>query len=208
MGLDMYLYAVSKLEKEEAEKYNGRPIEELYDSDISAVLTKIDEDDTGSFDSIKPYLTKARMIDMIIDIDRIIAENQIPDDAYVSGRTDTQEYVELIFRNDNRYRKDVRISREKLLEEYVIYPETDVYLYRKREIHYWGKYFGLQDFIYDMLKNDDGIDVQNCGYYRLSDEQIEKINGYLKDHPRRNGRIDRIQERNTEDEAIVYWEWY
>ena len=208
MGLDMYLYAVSKLEKEEAEKYNGRPIEELYDSDISAVLTKIDEDDTGSFDSIKPYLTKARMIDMIIDIDRIIAENQIPDDAYVSGRTDTQEYVELIFRNDNRYRKDVRISREKLLEEYVIYPETDVYLYRKREIHYWGKYFGLQDFIYDMLKNDDGIDVQNCGYYRLSDEQIEKINGYLKDHPRGNGRIDRIQERNTEDEAIIYWEWY
>ena len=132
MGLDMYLYAVSKLEKEEAEKYNGRPIEELYDSDISAVSTKIDEDDTGSFDSIKPYLTKARMIDMIIDIDRIIAENQIPDDAYVSGRTDTQEYVELIFRNDNRYRKDVRISREKLLEEYVIYPETDVYLFVNR----------------------------------------------------------------------------
>ena len=120
MGLDMYLYAVSKLTKEEAEKYNGRSIEELYDSDISAVLTKIDEDDTGSLDSIKPYLTKARMIDAIIDIDRIVAENQIPGDAYVSGRTETQEYVELIFRNDNRYRKNVRISREKLLEEYVI----------------------------------------------------------------------------------------
>ena len=59
-----------------------------------------------------------------------------------------------------------------------------------------------------MLENENGVYVMNCGYYPLTDGQIEEINGYLKDHPYGSGRIDEIPERNTEDETIVYWEWY
>lgn len=209
MGLDMHLYAISRITAEEAEKYNGKPIDDIYDDGISVInVDKSDKEDMEMIRGIMPYLTKVTAVGSFLNVDKVRTENSIPDDAYISGESFSSEYTEYMFRNDKGFHKSVQIENSKLYSDYALHPMIEVYLFHKREIHYWRKYYELQSYIYDMLEEENGVYVMNCGYYPLTDGQIEEINEYLKDHPYGNGRVDEIPERNTEDEAIVYWEWY
>ena len=209
MGLDMHLFAISKLTDNELKKYHNHPIELLDDTNISVIRKEtIEDEEEAMIEGIKSCLSEATVIDSLIDIKKIKIDNDIPDDAYISGQCYSFEFTEYIFRNDKGFRKEVKLPNDELYDKYVIHPESDVYLFHKHEVHYWRKYYNLQNLIHEMIEEDNNTDVMNCGYYPLTDEQIEQINDFLAQHPYEDGTHDEVFDRNTEDETIVYWEWY
>lgn len=83
------------------------------------------------------------------------------------------------------------------------------------EVKYWRKYYDLREFIYDILERDNHITVANCGYYPLTNEQLDEIDDFIVKNSKTTFEVDddewnpyTVDARNTDTETIVYWEWY
>ena len=65
-------------------------------------------------------------------------------------------------------------------------------------VAYWRNEYELQDYIYT-LKKKKRINVENCGYYLMSSEQIELVD---------NATGSEYGLVNYKDDKIFYHEWY
>ena len=216
MGLDMHMFAISKLNKKEAKKYNNLTVEELDEIPNLSFIRKsnADDEDPEEIKQIKPYLTEITVIDSLINMKKIREDYGIPDDADITGECYSSDEISYTFRNRTDFHKEVTFKGDEL-DKYIIHPKSQVYAFHKHEVKYWRKYYDLQEFIYDILERDNHITVANCGYYPLTNEQLDEIDDFIVKNSKTTFEVDddewnpyTVDARNTDTETIVYWEWY
>lgn len=194
MGLDMYLHKVRKLNEKEIKSIIGKTIDEALDVNYDIAIWRADE----KMDSnLLPYSCVVKLKADVLEEDRLMKENGIPNDAVVGGYEIGEDEIELSFKykeNDELKHKDVKLSRKEF-EGYFHYDEQDCYVCFMEEIGYWRKDYDLRDEIHYMLG-----EVDNCQYKKVTEE----LRDYLeKTEEQFGGEL-----KCGEDEAFFYYEWY
>ena len=94
--------------------------------------------------------------------------------------------------------KDISLTNEQY-ETYIFEQLDDVWVFEKDEVGYWRKAYDLQDMIYEAFNSQ----IENCGYYVVPDDLLEKINQYQEAHNYSTWFYEL-----PDDECYVYHEWY
>lgn len=95
-------------------------------------------------------------------------------------------------------RKEILISDEEL-KKYDKQVIRKALIYKYDELAYWRKEYDLQDLIY----NEYNGEVYNCGFHKIDDELMKKINKYLK--------LREMNKQSINDDGYIvkmYHEWY
>lgn len=189
MGLDQYIYRISKAELED----RVYKVDEFNHTNLSRLSVSDFERDRGLCNQLRPYAVKRNVECKLYDVDKMIEDYSLPKDSYIwryggggitiGGKTEDGESI------------NQDITNEEIELKYTKTEIIPYYIWAQEEVQYWRKNYKLQDWAYDNL---DGID--NTAYCVLNSELIEEIN-YKFDE-------DIPAEDATEDSALFYWEWY
>lgn len=179
MGLDQYVFRISKPQLEEREYIS----DEL--SGYTRVSAKDFETNVGLYKAIKPYAVKRDVICELYDTEKMIADYNLPKDSYIYMYSPN----------------GIRIGGQDISSEEVDrkYTKTEVvshYIWIEKEEAYWRKNYELADWMSQNIKGG----TENCGYYRLNKTLINRLNSKFK--------ANVPAESATEECALFYWEWY
>ena len=191
MGLDQYLYRVSKIDDGLAKRIEGknrRDLQEYFILDSEGV----ESDETQRMlKDLLPYLTKVKMLRTGIDIERAKKDNNVEMDYdWIGYHYSGDKRAGLWFIGN--------VGAEELVEcdveQYEYEEPFEAYVCQKEEVYYWRKAYEVQDYVYDALKPTQ---VENCGYYLLSPDIINDMV--------ERGFIDYCFDDSGD---ILYHEWY
>jgi len=87
---------------------------------------------------------------------------------------------------------------EENFHNYIYQKAKKFWVIKFDRIGYWRNEHDLQDYIYS-LKKKKKVDVENCGYYLMSSEQLELID---------NETDGEYALRDYKDDKVYYHEWY
>lgn len=201
MGLDMWIYGIKEInEKDIPENVTE---EWLDDNDYSYVQQYEDDDEFDKmYHDLYDYSIMKNVIFTDIDYDKIKEDNKLPKNAILAGwqsdGTFIFQYGIFHYGEYSKLIKEVTISDEefKKYDKQVI---RKALIYKYDELAYWRKEYGLQDLIY----NEYNGNVYNCGFHKIDDELMKKINKYLK--------LREMDEQSINDDGYIvkmYHEWY
>lgn len=189
MGLDMYVYKVSKIGLEKR-TYTSAELRELGLSFVSADNVKENED---LYYQLLPYTIKRDVSAEFFDMEKIIADYNLPSNSSIGMMS--YEKIIVSGKNENGEYVKQEITREEIDNKYTVTKINPYYIWKDKEVAYWRKHYDLQDWVYDALGN-----VDNTGYYMLNTNVIQELNDtFNEDVP--------VMEP-TKDSALFYWEWY
>ena len=205
MGLDMYLIKAKKVADEEAAKTN---VEDLKCS----FFYKTDTDES-LIDGLRPLLTERQVEASTWDMAKIRKGFDIPEDAIEGGPVmwgGGETVFSFFDPNDSDAPAMYAAVKNDEEERYTNRVVTTVYLIDFTTVGYWRKNFPLADAIAAAFE-EDGIAVDNCGYYPLTESvigEIEELSGPTYD-PNDIWSSGYSQLRpESPDELICYHEWY
>lgn len=191
MGLDMWVYGIKDITKDDIP---DKMTEDWYEE--HGYNTIIEYDDDNEFDVMFHDLFDYSVIRNVeyteVDFDKVKKDYGIKPEASISmmcgdgtiGFSHGKYYKEINLSDTKKY--EVKIYRKSLI-------------YKSEELAYWRKEYNLQQLIYD---NYDG-DVYNCGFHKLDDDLIKKINKYLKRNDMNKQGIN-----DPDYDVKMYHEWY
>lgn len=184
MGLDMELRLVSKPHLNRDVVYTG--------DDLPGDIMAIPNDEIGlpMYVELRPYVQKIRFMNECWDMDKLRRDCGLPRDAFVTMRSSLG--VDFY---DPVSHSTVWISDDDMKTKYTVRNEETRYAFRTREVRYWRKAYDVQEWFYEQL---DRL-VENCGFYRLSNEDLEQFNLRWN---------DTVDDDLDDESAIYYWEWY
>lgn len=194
MGLDMYIYRVRKPQLEER-TYTAEEISKMGLSSANVDEVKHEE---SLLEQILPYTVVRNVTDSYLDKKKIIADYNLPKDSYVGMFS--WEGIQISGTNDNGERVSQFIPDSVIQEKYIIYRTVPTYIWKMEEEAYWRKHYELQEWFYDKIEDAYDVQVENCGYYILDADMIAEMNEQFGEHV--------SEEDPTDDEALVYHEWY
>ena len=196
----MYVYGVSKITEEEKNQHNNKFIHSISSEPNIHIVRKHDYDAAPYlYENIEPYLTELSIIDEEIEFDKVRKDFKIPQEAEIyNSHYTVGNRIDYTFSDFKRFSKTITIYRE----DYLIYPEIQIYAFKINEKAYWRENDGLRNLIYKIVKRDNKTLVKNSGYYPLSDNQISEVNDFLH-KTQDDQRLCR-----EGNEAVVYFEWY
>lgn len=194
MGLDMYVYRVRK-PKLDTRVYTAKEISEM--GLASANIEEV-KHESSLLEQILPYTMVRNVTDEYIDKAKIIADYNLPKNSYIgmwapngiqiSGTDGNGEYVSQF------------ISKSEIDEKYTLTKTMPTYIWKMEEVAYWRKHYELQEWFYDIIEDAHDTQVENCGYYVLDADMIAEMNEQFGENV--------PEEDPTDDEALVYHEWY
>ena len=201
MGLDMYIYRASRVSEENLKVMNGMSRSDI-DAQFPRALVITDEDyreNATLYAEILPYMSSIKVDNEYVDLAKIKRDNNIPEDAYVSGQSYDGTKAGYHFTvSGNKESYQVELPYEEMEKNYVFTRTDDARIVYIDEVYYWRKAYEIQDMFY--AKHP----VENCGYYKLSCDELEAI-AKKKDegvYPLVEDFVD------DEDTAYFYHEWY
>ena len=203
MGLDMYIWRMKKVSKEEAKRMNGRKVDEI-ENMYSIFHIPESEENSPAVKAVIPYCQKIKAIQSYVDTDKIVKDNGIQEECYLGMTSYLGNGVNYTFYSSNRNEKllAVTYSWDELNKKYTYEKVEDIYITHKlQEAGYWRKKYELDDAI----SNACAYDIKNCGYYRLTDKMLNAIRKYD-----RAGYTSLRATKDTlgEDEGLFYHIWY
>jgi hypothetical protein len=200
MGLDMWMYKIGRLTDKEVDVLKGKTEAEISDMGYGCInytsVLQYNEEDL--FEDMFEYGT---IIDGKVNIfneDRFKEDHGIDKNAYRCFGSYGNEIVFSYVLENTKETKEIKIT-EKEWEKYIETEPALLLVYKKEEIGYWRKEYGLQNLIYTMYENETSKIIMNCGYHLMTKEMIDRIRKY--DPKFRTGRRKR-------GEAYFYHEWY
>lgn len=206
MGLDMYLYRISRISSSEQRKLRGKTEMQIYDKGYSVFHRPNSSNDDGHLlDNIKPYLRGIKIPIEYFDMKKIRKDFKIPKNALQSGSCMSYERIKFEFCSPD-YKKSYAadLNSPELIKKYTYTKLTYCYVCRMTEIGYWRKHYKLQQKLYDEALLD-GITIENCGYYPLTDGMTKAI---LNDDYEYSEQVSPHSLKCDEDSIVVYHEWY
>lgn len=182
MGLDMYIYEAHKPSAE-------RTRNAVYREDLASfTFTEVDE----MVENILPLCAERELIARYLDIEKIKEVNGISKDARVCGSAYYSTFRKWDFKDGDEI-KTVSYTEDEL-KNFIIEKKENVYGVFIDEIWYGRKEYEVQHAIHKMF-NAEGIIVENCGYYRLTESMVERLN-------------DEYGLGLPMQDNLVYHEWY
>ena len=205
MGLDMYLYRVTKLDDEEKEQVDNMTVDELNDSEFAVyTLKQGDEEEKdsllhdASIAELIPYMYQIKRKQKYINLIRLKREKGIPEDARQSGEVFGEGEYWLWFRMDDKKWEVELTGLDEATKERITDVSEDILgVFLKDEVAYWRKNYGLQQKMHDSCD----VKVENCGYYKLNDFMKKSV------RDEKDGYED-LDMEETDDSAVFYYEWY
>ena len=184
MGLDMYVYKITKFTDEEVDAVSKMTYDEI--------IEKFKLDNFGTFvkytsceyihlmpeyAELLPFLSKIRIPCRYIDLRKIKEDYKIPEDLFKTDcdkiTEDNKTYIVFHFEDFDYTRNiDVKIPEDIFHESYTFEEYTDFYFWKTTEIQYWRKNYELRDILHNRCIKSD---VENCGWYRVTDEMIVEM---------------------------------
>lgn len=229
MGLDMYLYKITRLSVGERNRLDGAR-EELVRAEGYSCFDKdyVDKDYPELFRKAKGLLTQIKVVTRKEDLDAVKRDFGISENAEPTWKTVDSGLVTFKFLNEDGSVKEASLSVAEFKSKYVHDEVCETYAWKADEIAYWRKDYGLQERIHasarlrereaDRLKQrrirlkweaneiptvrEDKKklgSILNTEYYPLTKRQISMIEGAC-------GK--KFPRPADSGEAIVYWEWY
>lgn len=192
MGLDMWIYGIKDISNEDIP--DDMP-ESWYEKNSYKLITHYDDDNDFEqmFHDIYAYSAEKNVEYNETDYDKIKEDYGIKKEADISyfGHN-TIEF------SCKDYYKKIDISQDEL-DNYEKKVFHKALIFKGDELAYWRKEYDLQDLIY----NEYNGDVYNCGFHKIDDELMKKINKYLKSKG--------MDKQSINDDGYVvkmYHEWY
>ena len=185
MGLDMYVFKAHPPKDDPNVVYKYK---EMLDKGYSIFPDEDIEDESVRI--LKEYAVPFNLSVEKFDLKKISATYRLKNNIRISNVSNNGT----VFTDGN---KEVTIKEDELKN--FIYEEEEVFwLMELEEVGYWRKEYELQNQIYEMFKKD-GIEIENCGYYKLDKNKIYEIDKYNNGE---QGLIYHI------DDDLFYHEWY
>lgn len=190
MGLDQYVHHIKKASELEAAAMNGRRLE-----DISSKYPIYYGDEPHLIEDILPWLQKIRVRTDELNYDEIKQAYNIPLNSYVGGWSLSSDKFSMTFVDDDDNRHKVTLTNEEQ-KQFEHETEIDVYIaHSADEFQYWRKNYELADKLDNVCANE------NCAHYPVTKEMWDIIQPYT-DYD------DDDYIPMTEDECLVYHQWY
>lgn len=193
MGLDMWMYGIKDISNDEIP--DNMP-ESWYEEHDYKMIEHYEDD--NDFDNMYHDMYDYSVIRNVeyteTDFEKIKKDYNVNKDAYVS-MLGSDGVIGFSCRN---YYKEVKISEDELNKyDKKVFRESLVY--KADELAYWRKEYDLQDLIY----NEYYGQIYNCGFHKIDDDMMKKINRYLRARNMSNQSIN-----NDGYIAKMYHEWY
>lgn len=190
MGLDMY---VQKIYKPKLDK-TSYTSEHLRDLGHSFVTIEEFNKYGAAMCELRPYCAKTIVTQAYYDVKKIISDYGLPENSYI-GMISYEKIAVCGKRGDEHVRQEV--SREEIDEKYTLIKDEECYVWHSDEVAYWCKAYDKQSAWYEILDRD----VENCGYYELTEDDIGEFRKRFPDD-------ENDFERDEDDSALFYHEWY
>lgn len=200
MGLDMWVYRVTKLSDEGLESIKDVAYDELHNIIDGLNSWEWDEDTEELLAPVKPFLSFVKKPVEQIKLEKAKEVFNIPKEAAL-GACISGEFYFYVEGNPKPYVFDIHKwtpeQRAKIVETNML----EFALCHIDELLYWRKHYDLQDALHDACE----LKIENCGFYPLNDKMKKAINDSL----RKEGREGEICDLEpTEDSVACYHEWY
>lgn len=192
MGLDICVYRVRKPETFEAKVFNK---EDLLNQGYCLITRPDDYEDLVR--DLRPYTQEILVKTAYLNMEAVRKDYGLSEQAYAcewsgDGRIGLWDPAS----NGNQH---ITLTPEEIAEKYTVYEDELTLAFLREEVAYWRKNYRVQNFFYDALGN-----VENTGYYILSEEVLTKFNAEAYE----NGWDPVPVMAPTDDAALFYWEWY
>lgn len=174
MGLDQYIYRLSKVGKDTIKKLNGMNEDDIDWHDYMIVSKETMDKYPNCYSDILDILRPIQVKNTLIDIDRM------EKDYHVDGlrcRGTIMSYKGIVYEyvkktpDGNHETISISLSEEQL-KKYRYEKTVDSYICRRKEVYYMRKEYEVQDSIYELY---DGA-IENCGYHHMSEDMIHAVN--------------------------------
>lgn len=225
MGLDMYLYAVSKPSEEECRALMGRKMSNIWDLPkgfMTIEKERFDNEDTAYlYRELLPFVDYIEVVADVFDQDSCWKEHGIESSDDICG----------MFMNDKNICWTTTDGRKVSIDEeeynlYVYESNIEMCLIKCSQLAYWRGEYDLHEVIEairlkqkatehangslpillpEMIKSSS---ISNCGYYQLSMNERKELWVLLKAHPelRPNNMIEDILK--NENLNLFYRAWW
>lgn len=131
MGLDQYIFHVTKTHYDEQHTFNR--------SDLSDhVLIPAGEIDLPMYACLKPYCQKLKVLNEYYDVAKMRADHGLSDDAFIWRYT-----ADSITIGDGKH--DVEIDDETVRQKYTIQKVEEEYVCHTHEVYYWRKAYDVRE---------------------------------------------------------------
>lgn len=162
MGLDMFVYKISKANVEERKVYTLKKLDRLAD----IVINEKDIKDS-KIAELKPYLTSVQTINSYYSMSRILKDNGLPetldaDLCFVSSEETGFSVPSL--------NKIIAIKSEDI-EKYIDHKLETVFVCNETQVCYWRQADDIQSRFLELIGH-----VENCGFYKIDEDIIDAIN--------------------------------
>ena len=190
MGLDAYIYRISKPELED----RVFTVSELSSMGLNSIPAVDFETNTNLYGQLRPYAIKRNVERQYYKTDEMISDYRLPSNSYIYFQS--SEKIALCGTDDNGNRVAQDISARDVNSKYIGTEIVPYYIFQEEEEAYWRKNWDLVDWLEHNLKKP----IENCGYYKLNKTLICRINSKFDRHA--------SEESATKESAMFYWEWY
>jgi len=150
-------------------------------------------------------------IESYVDVEKLMEDNDIPKDAEVGGRSFRPDSTTFSFYwrkkdededSPGSESKKVTLTKEELENSYRLLKEEAFFVYKNEEADYWRKQYELEEYFYNVIE----VPVENCGYYPLTEQQLEEIYDFIRKQSKCSDV--EIPEWDPGNEILAYHEWY
>ena len=198
MGLDMYIYKMSKLTDEEVKQIEGKKFDDIIQKNTNyAFIPRADKEcDMGSEKTLLSILKPTTILDDYIDMEKLKKETKVPKTAFLTGRCISKNGGTFIFRwgKTRRRSKEINLKFSELVN-FVISKPVNVLVCKKQEVQYYRKHYDLQEALYEI----SSVPIENVSYIAMTDEMIEAVYRFDDEF--------KMPEMN-EGDMLAYYEWY
>ena len=197
MGLDMYLFKITKLNDKEIANVSHKHIDEIK-KDYHYFELESYNKYSELYNDLEGLISKIPVKRTIFEHKRCYAEHNISESDDLMCRTQSPAGLELSFRSGAK----IKLNREEL-KSYLKTKDDEVYIYKSEDVAYWRKDYDLQNFFYNRMN------IENCGYHLLSEETKQELKNYLlKYQPDDFNDYPKLEWLDDEDVDIFYYEWW
>jgi len=191
MGLDQYVYRLSKVGKDTIKKLNGMNEDDIDWHDYMVVSKEAMDKYPNSYSDILDILRPIQVKNILVDTERMEKDYHV-DGLYCRGTIMSSKGIVYEYVDGNHETISIALSEEQL-KKYRYEKTVDSYICKRKEVYYMRKEYEVQDSIYELY---DGV-IDNCGYHHMTEDMIDVVNECA-------GK----KVLDTQANNLYYHEWY
>lgn len=188
MGLDMYIFRVSKPHLDDSVVYNRE--------DLHGIILSEEELKNPMYQQLAPYAQSLQVRSEYYDMAKIRKDYGLSESSYICEYSASDDFSGIVV-EDKESGKKAKITDEEINLKYTISRIEPRFVCNAEKSSYFRKEYDLQDWIHEHVEGE----IENCGFYILSKDFLQRLNKKFKEAG--------VEEEDPNEEyALFYHEWY